>query len=79
MKIIKHIVIVIDTSNYLEEYSEPTPFKAELGDISDDGNFYVKSIVTGKLYELYDSQILEALPIEKIKILLDMGKYGAWD
>jgi len=70
------IVIVIDTSNYKASYSEKTPFKAELYLITDYPCYWVKSLVTGKEYELYESQILEGLSIEEIGNLLDMSKYG---
>lgn len=70
------IVIVIDTANYKASYSEKTPFTAELYLITDYPCYWVRSSVTGKEYELYESQILEGLSIEKIGNLLDMSKYG---
>lgn len=70
------VVIVIDTSNHKTSYFENTPFKAELYLITDHPCFWVRSLVTGKEYELYESQILEGLSIEEIYNLLDMSKYG---
>lgn len=70
------IVIVIDTSNYKASHSEKTPFKAELYLITDYPCYWVRSLVTGKEYELYESQILEGLSIDEISNLLDMSKYG---
>lgn len=70
------IVIVIDTGNYKASYAEQAPFKAELYLITDHPCYWVRSLVTGKQYELYGSQILEGLPIEDISNLLDMTKYG---
>jgi hypothetical protein len=69
-------VIVIDTSNYKVGYSENIPFKAELYSTTDYPCYWVRSLVTGKEYELYESQILEGLSIEEIGNLLDMSKYG---
>jgi hypothetical protein len=70
------IVIVIDTGNYKASYSEKIPFKAELYLITDYPCYWVRSLVTGKEYELYESQILEGLSIEEIGNLLDMSQYG---
>lgn len=70
------IVIVIDTSNYNSSYSEKVPFKAELFSITSYPCYWVRSLVTGKEYELYENQILEGLPIDEISNLLDMSKYG---
>ena len=70
------IVIVIDTSNYEASYAEQIPFKAELYSITDYPCYWVRSLVTGKEYELYESQILEGLSIDDISNLLDMSKYG---
>jgi len=71
----RSIVIVIDTANYKSSYSEGTPFKAKVmynrGDVT-----WLKSMETGKNYELYSHQILEGLDIEQIKELIDMSKYG---
>jgi hypothetical protein len=70
-----NIVIVVDTGNYLPSYSEEVPFKAKVID-KDDRGIFVKSISTGKEYDLYYDQILEAMDIEEIKKLLDVSKYG---
>lgn len=72
------IVVVVDTSNYKASYSEKVPFKAELYSITDYPCYWVKSLATGKEYELYESQILEGLSIDKIEIMLDISQYGAW-
>lgn len=71
----ENIVIVIDTANYKADYTEPTPFKAKITDIYKNGT-WVKSLTTGKQYELYDEQILEGLEIDKISALLNMSEYG---
>ena len=73
---IGQIVIVIDTGNYNQSYHERLPFKAELLSITDYPCYWVKSLVTGKEYELYEFQILETMSIEEIKNLIDMSKYG---
>ena len=70
-----NIVIVLNTENYKSSYSEPVPFKAKVYD-KYDFQLCVKSLVTGKEYELYDYQILECLKIEYIKKMLDVSKYG---
>jgi len=64
------IVIVLDTANYQASYCEKTPFKAELYEITDYPCFWVRSLVTGKEYELYEGQMIEGLPIEEIERLL---------
>lgn len=64
-------VIVIDASNYISP--EEVPFKAVVVE-KYDFEILVKSISTGKEYELYYNQILEALPIDTIKTILDLGK-----
>jgi len=71
-------VIVIDASNYKASYAEPVPFKAIVTDKYDHGllTICVTSIETGKEYELYSNQVLEALHIKEIANLLDMTKYG---
>lgn len=70
-----NIVIVIDNSNYTALYAEEVPFKAKVIH-KDDRGIFVKSISTGKEYDLYYHQILEALDIDKIKNLLDLSNYG---
>lgn len=69
------LVIVIDTSNYNTDYSEPVPFKAIVTEKL-EGMFstWVRSITSGKEYELYPHQILEMLPIEDIAKILDLSK-----
>ncbi len=70
-----NLVIVIDTSNYKANYSEDVPFKAVVTE-KYDLTIWVKSITTGKKYELYYNQIMEGLEIEDIIKLLDLSKYG---
>lgn len=71
-----NIVIVIDNANYKASFAEKTPFKAKVID-KYDINIVVKSLQTGKEYDLCLHQILEGLEIEQIKNLLDMSKYSA--
>lgn len=71
-------VIVLDTSNYKDSYSEKTPFKAVV-EQNYDNEIWVKSIETGKQYELYYNQILEAMDIDEIIFMLDGGDYGMYD
>ena len=52
-------VTVIDTSNYKGEYAEDCPFKAILFEITEYPCYWVRSIETGKEYELYIFQIKE--------------------
>jgi hypothetical protein len=73
-----NVVIVLDTSNYKKSYSEEIPFKAIVLD-KYENEILVKSIVTGKEYELYYSQILEGLDIDEIKFILCGGEYGMYD
>ena len=70
-----NLVIVVDTSNYKANYSENVPFKAIVTE-KFDLTIWVKSITTGKEYELYYNQILEGLEMEDIVKLLDLSKYG---
>ncbi len=70
-----NIVIVIDNSNYKATYAEKVPFKAKV-EHKFDSEIIVKSITTGKEYELYYFQILEALEIDEIKKLVDLSNYG---
>jgi hypothetical protein len=70
-------VIVINTDNYKAAYSEPVIFKAVITEITDHPCYWVKSLVTGIKYELYDHQILECLDIEEIRKLIDLSKYGS--
>ena len=59
-----NIVIVIDTSNYINSFAEEVPFKAKVID-KYDINIIVKSLHTNKEYELYYHQILEGLDIDE--------------
>lgn len=68
-------VIVIDNSNYNEKYAEPTPFKAIVKDTYDN-EIWVTSLTTGKEYELYYDQILEAMSIEEIVFMLKGDEHG---
>lgn len=56
---INDIVTVLNTDNYKANYSEETPFKATLYEITDYPCYWVRSLITNKKYELYDNQILE--------------------
>lgn len=69
-------VIVIDNGNYNSKYAEQTPFKAELYLVTDYPCYWVRSLETGKNYELYANQILEFLDIEEIRFYLKGGEYG---
>jgi hypothetical protein len=53
----KVAVIVHDLSNYRAACGEKTPFTAELFEITDYPCYMVKSLATGKEYELYEAQI----------------------
>lgn len=70
-----NIVIVIDTSNYKTSYSEEVPFKAVVTEKLTN-EVWVKSLDTGKEYELYYNQILEFLDIKEIRRMLDLRGYG---
>ena len=52
------IVIVLDNSNYNSKYAEKVPFKAKVIDKTAT-EIWVKSLKTGKEYELYYTQVLE--------------------
>lgn len=69
-------VIVLDLGNYKPSYREKTPFKAVAEQVLDN-EVWVRSIVTGKQYELYYSQILETMDIEEIAFYLKGGEYGS--
>ena len=69
------IVIVIDLGNYKSEAQENVPFKALITSQTET-EFWVKSLKTGKVYEVYHSQVLEFLEIEEIIQLIDLDQYG---
>lgn len=73
MKERDNIVIVIDNSNYKESYAEKCPFKAVITDRWKDNQIVVRSLETGKEYELYYYQILEFLSMEEIADILTNG------
>lgn len=75
IKLEDNIVIVLDVSNYKSEYGKSVPFKAKVTDKYND-EIWVKSLDTGKEYDLYYDQILEALEIDQIIKLLNMNEYG---
>lgn len=75
IKLEDNIVIVIDVSNYKGSYQEEVPFKAKVIE-KYEIDLRVKSIETGKEYELYYDQILEACSKEELKNLIDIKKYG---
>jgi hypothetical protein len=52
-------VEVINVDNYKDSYAEDVPFKATITEIVDGWLFWVTSLETGKVYELYDYQIKE--------------------
>jgi hypothetical protein len=58
------VITVVDTSNY-RTTEDTTPFKAILIEISDYPCYYVKSVSTGKEYELYSDQIKELAELEQ--------------
>lgn len=69
--IIDNIVIVLNNSNYIEEYREECPFKAQVID-KDDLTITVRGLKSKKEYELYHHQILESLSTKEIKELLSL-------
>lgn len=68
-------VIVIDLGNYKKEFQEKVPFKAIVTDMMTN-EVWIKSLATGKTYEIYYNQILEGLDIDGIEKLLDISKVG---
>jgi hypothetical protein len=52
-------VTVIDNSNYKSSYAEDVPFKGILYGVTNYPCYFVRSIQTGKEYELYAFQIKE--------------------
>jgi len=70
------VVIVIDNSNYKSSYAEKTPFKAHFYQLDDYPCCWVRSLETGKEYELYPNQILEFMSNEQINNIIDINKYG---
>jgi len=69
------IVIVVDNSNYKSSYAEAVPYKCKVIHVYDN-EVLVKSISTGKEYDLYHHQVLEFMDIEDITKLIDIKKYG---
>ena len=68
-----NIRIVVSTDNYVN--GETVPFKAKI--IKEyEHETIVESLVTGREYELYDSQIFEYLSIKEISNMIDLSKYG---
>lgn len=72
--IIGQTIIVIDLGNYF--IAEEVPFKAILKEITDYPCYWVQSNVTGKNYEVYETQILESFPEEDLKKLINLNNYG---
>ena len=69
------MVIVVDLGNYKPEAREEVPFKA--GVIREyDHEVIVKSLVTGKEYEVYYSQLLEYCTMKEIRNMVDLHNYG---
>jgi len=58
IEFVENMVIVLDTSNYKITHNEPTPFRAKVIDITEN-ELWVRSLNTGKEYELYYGQVLE--------------------
>lgn len=75
MELEDNVVIVVDLSNYKSSFAEDVPFKAIVGD-KYPNEIWVKSLVTGKEYELYYNQILESLSAEELNKIIDLSKYG---
>lgn len=69
MKFDERTVIVLDNANYKADYAEKVPFKAIVEQVYDN-EIWVKSLETGKQYELYYSQILETMDIGEIEFML---------
>lgn len=72
--IIGQSLIVIDLSNY--SVGEKVPFGATLDEITDHPCYWVKNKVTGKKYEVYETQILETFPDEDLEKLINLENYG---
>lgn len=73
--LLDNVVIVVDNSNYKNIFAEKCPFKGIVED-NCDSTIWVRSIETGKLYELYPHQILESLSMDEITKIIDLSKYG---
>lgn len=71
-------VIVLDLGQYKTQFQEKVPFRAVCTH-SDDLEIWVTSLKTGKEYQLYYNQVLEAMTIEEIKFILSVGEYGMYD
>jgi hypothetical protein len=71
-----HIVVVLDLSNYKTKYAEQVPFPATVVKI-EHYEFWVESHVTGVLYEVNKSQLLEYLSVKEIRALINLKNYGA--
>lgn len=70
------VVIVLELGNYKREAQEPVPFKGEVIE-KYEHEMIIKSLATGKEWELYDSQILETFDDAEIGSMFDPRKYGA--
>lgn len=69
------IVVVLNLDSYTSEYAEAVPFGAMVTRITSHPTWWVKSIKTGKEYELYDWQLLEFLKDEDLAKIIDLQKY----
>ena len=58
-------VTINNVGNYKVEYAEEVPFKAILVEVTDYPCYWVRSLKTGKEYEVYSAQIDE---FEKEKV-----------
>ena len=75
MELIKgQSVIVLDTSNYKDSYSndDPVPFKATVEAVYNNYDIVVTSDESLKKYELYPSQILECFDDDAIKKMVSV-------
>lgn len=70
-----NIVIVIDLSNYNSSCSEKVPFRAKVRE-KYENEVLVKSLVTGREYEIYYPQILETHDEKILSKLVNLQEYG---
>lgn len=72
---IDNIVICLDLGQYKTEYQEEVPFMAHVEDTYEH-ECIIKSLNTGKEYEVYYSQLMEGQDKEDIKKLINLDNYG---
>ena len=75
--LIGQTVIVLDTSSYIDEYSndDPVPFRATVEATYEPTEVVVTSNETLKKYSLYSYQILECFDDDAIKELVSVKKW----